>query len=215
MVGNPLTKPRSGPRRPCPVQPERLHPKTCLRASGGVRAKADGAAILITRQSLSTFLSGNVRHAASRNAAKGDGPHWVDEEVKAGPGWTEHRRTRDHDPHFGTGKKKPGCNWFHPFLSTHSNRSASHMRLSKNSGRVSLCLSKVHHSDTAAAPIRSPNSARRTASASPLFYKLRAKGEAPDIMKAGARTLISVEAADRWRRDRERATRQLKKQNAS
>jgi hypothetical protein len=43
-----------------------------------------------------------------------------------------------------------------------------------------------------------------------LFYKLRAKGEAPDVMKVGSRTLISAAAADRWRRDRERATRQLK-----
>lgn len=43
-----------------------------------------------------------------------------------------------------------------------------------------------------------------------MFYKLRAKGLAPDVMKVGARTLISVEAAARWRRERERAARQLK-----
>ena len=49
----------------------------------------------------------------------------------------------------------------------------------------------------------------------PMFYKMQNRGEGPAVLKAGARTLISVEAADRWRRDRERATRQLKKQNAS
>jgi hypothetical protein len=31
-------------------------------------------------------------------------------------------------------------------------------------------------------------------------------------MKVGVRTLISIQAADRWRRERERAARQLKKQ---
>jgi hypothetical protein len=41
----------------------------------------------------------------------------------------------------------------------------------------------------------------------PMFYKLRARGEAPDVMKVGARTLISVDAADRWRRQREHAGR--------
>lgn len=44
----------------------------------------------------------------------------------------------------------------------------------------------------------------------PMLYKLWARGEGPAIMKVGVRTLISFEAADRWRRDRERATRQLK-----
>ena len=44
----------------------------------------------------------------------------------------------------------------------------------------------------------------------PMLYKMWAKGEGPAIMKVGVRTLISVEAADRWRRDRERATQQLK-----
>jgi predicted DNA-binding transcriptional regulator AlpA len=44
----------------------------------------------------------------------------------------------------------------------------------------------------------------------PMFYKLRGRGEAPDVMKIGSRTLISVEAAMRWVRARERATRQLK-----
>jgi hypothetical protein len=44
----------------------------------------------------------------------------------------------------------------------------------------------------------------------PMFYKLRAKGLAPAVMKIGTRTLISYEAADQWRRDCERATRQLK-----
>ena len=44
----------------------------------------------------------------------------------------------------------------------------------------------------------------------PMLYKLWAKGEGPAIMKVGVRTLISFEAADRWRRDRERVSRQLK-----
>jgi predicted DNA-binding transcriptional regulator AlpA len=42
----------------------------------------------------------------------------------------------------------------------------------------------------------------------PMFYKLKNKGRAPRIMKVGSRTLISFEAADKWRRDRERAARQ-------
>jgi hypothetical protein len=37
------------------------------------------------------------------------------------------------------------------------------------------------------------------------FYYLLEAGEAPNIMKCGARTLISVEAAQAWRRARERA----------
>ena len=41
----------------------------------------------------------------------------------------------------------------------------------------------------------------------PMFYKLRAKGEAPDVMKVGTRTLISAQAATRWRQARERAAR--------
>jgi predicted DNA-binding transcriptional regulator AlpA len=41
----------------------------------------------------------------------------------------------------------------------------------------------------------------------PMFYKLRAKGQAPDVMKVGARTLISVEAADKWRKKLERAAK--------
>lgn len=46
----------------------------------------------------------------------------------------------------------------------------------------------------------------------PMFYKLKAKGEAPDTMKAGTRTLVSDAAAERWCRARERVARQLKKQ---
>ncbi len=46
----------------------------------------------------------------------------------------------------------------------------------------------------------------------PLFYKMRAQGLGPDTFNAGVRTLISDEAAARWRRARERAARQLKKQ---
>ncbi|MBO0715834.1 MAG: hypothetical protein J2P55_00665 [Rhizobiales bacterium] len=43
-----------------------------------------------------------------------------------------------------------------------------------------------------------------------MFYKLRANGEGPDVMKVGSRTLISIEAATRWHRDRERAAREAK-----
>ena len=38
-----------------------------------------------------------------------------------------------------------------------------------------------------------------------LFYRLLRAGEGPRVMKCGRRTLISVEAAQRWRRARERA----------
>jgi predicted DNA-binding transcriptional regulator AlpA len=38
------------------------------------------------------------------------------------------------------------------------------------------------------------------------FYKLMRQGEAPRLMKVGARTLISIEAAAEWRRAREQAT---------
>jgi predicted DNA-binding transcriptional regulator AlpA len=41
------------------------------------------------------------------------------------------------------------------------------------------------------------------------FYKLKRQGEAPRLMKVGARTLISMEAAAEWRRDREAATTML------
>jgi hypothetical protein len=37
------------------------------------------------------------------------------------------------------------------------------------------------------------------------FYTLRQAGEGPRIMKCGRRTLISIEAAQAWRRSRERA----------
>ncbi len=37
-----------------------------------------------------------------------------------------------------------------------------------------------------------------------LFYRLLRSGAGPRIMKCGRRTLISVEAAQRWRRARER-----------
>jgi hypothetical protein len=40
----------------------------------------------------------------------------------------------------------------------------------------------------------------------PYFYKLLRTGGAPRVMRVGARTLISVEAAADWRRDRESAT---------
>jgi hypothetical protein len=37
-----------------------------------------------------------------------------------------------------------------------------------------------------------------------LFYRLLRSGAGPRVMKCGRRTLISVEAAQRWRRARER-----------
>jgi predicted DNA-binding transcriptional regulator AlpA len=39
-----------------------------------------------------------------------------------------------------------------------------------------------------------------------LFYKLLQEGHAPRIMKAGKRTLISHEAAEKWRHSMETAT---------
>lgn len=38
-----------------------------------------------------------------------------------------------------------------------------------------------------------------------MFYKLRRQGKAPDILKIGARTLITAEAADEWQRDMEQS----------
>jgi predicted DNA-binding transcriptional regulator AlpA len=35
------------------------------------------------------------------------------------------------------------------------------------------------------------------------FYKLKRQGQAPRLMKVGARTLISLEAAAEWRREQE------------
>jgi hypothetical protein len=40
------------------------------------------------------------------------------------------------------------------------------------------------------------------------FHALVAKGKGPRLMKVGARTLISVEAAAKWRRAQEAATEQ-------
>jgi prefoldin subunit 5 len=37
------------------------------------------------------------------------------------------------------------------------------------------------------------------------FYKMKARGEAPAIMNVGDRVLISSEAEEAWRRDREKA----------
>ena len=37
------------------------------------------------------------------------------------------------------------------------------------------------------------------------FYKLKKKGEGPREMKVGARTLITLESAAEWRRERENA----------
>jgi hypothetical protein len=37
------------------------------------------------------------------------------------------------------------------------------------------------------------------------FYKLQARGEGPEIMRAGARVLVTRESAARWRADRTEA----------
>ena len=39
-----------------------------------------------------------------------------------------------------------------------------------------------------------------------MYYKLKKQGLGPREMKVGTRTLISMEAADEWRRERERST---------
>jgi hypothetical protein len=49
----------------------------------------------------------------------------------------------------------------------------------------------------------------------PLLYKLWSKGEGPALMKVGVRTLISFEAADKWRRDRERVSAKTVNQTAA
>ena len=51
-----------------------------------------------------------------------------------------------------------------------------------------------------------PSFARLTASAQGFFYKLKKQGEGPREMKVGARTLITLESAAEWRRERENAT---------
>lgn len=38
------------------------------------------------------------------------------------------------------------------------------------------------------------------------YYKLKKQGEGPREMKVGARTLITLESAAEWRRERENAT---------
>ena len=40
-----------------------------------------------------------------------------------------------------------------------------------------------------------------------MFFRLMRQGFAPRVMKVGARTLISVEAAEEWRREREAVAR--------
>ena len=40
------------------------------------------------------------------------------------------------------------------------------------------------------------------------YYRMRAEGKTPVEMKVGGRVLISKEAAAKWRRERERATRE-------
>jgi predicted DNA-binding transcriptional regulator AlpA len=41
------------------------------------------------------------------------------------------------------------------------------------------------------------------------FYKLLKQGLAPRLIKIGARTLVSVEAAADWRRERENASQKV------
>jgi hypothetical protein len=42
------------------------------------------------------------------------------------------------------------------------------------------------------------------------FFRMKRQGQAPKTMKVGTRTLISVEAATAWRRDRELATQEAR-----
>jgi len=39
------------------------------------------------------------------------------------------------------------------------------------------------------------------------FYKLKRQGQAPRLMKVGSRTLVSLQAANEWRIERERAAK--------
>ena len=41
------------------------------------------------------------------------------------------------------------------------------------------------------------------------YYRLRCEGKTPAEMKLGSQILISKEAAAKWRRERERATREI------
>jgi hypothetical protein len=43
------------------------------------------------------------------------------------------------------------------------------------------------------------------------YFKLQRLGLGPDVMKVGTRTLISIEAATRWREQREIAARESSK----
>ena len=44
-----------------------------------------------------------------------------------------------------------------------------------------------------------------------MFYKLKSKGNGPDLIKVGRRTLITVESAQKWL---EKLTKQSKKDSA-
>ena len=45
-----------------------------------------------------------------------------------------------------------------------------------------------------------------------LYFKMRRQGLGPATMKVGGRTLISIEAAAAWRRDREAASQEARHQ---
>jgi hypothetical protein len=47
------------------------------------------------------------------------------------------------------------------------------------------------------------------------YFNLQRRGLGPKVMRLGRRTLISVEAAAQWRRERERMTAQSDKQQSS
>jgi hypothetical protein len=79
---------------------------------------------------------------------------------------------------------------------------------------------KTHDRPQARAPPASPGAEVRAYSISEFcrvhggmsqafFHALVAKGKGPKLMKVGARTLISVEAAAAWRRAQEEATEQV------
>jgi predicted DNA-binding transcriptional regulator AlpA len=51
-----------------------------------------------------------------------------------------------------------------------------------------------------------PEFCRRHGFSQSFFFKLQANGQAPRTMKVGARRMISKEAAEAWRREREAAS---------
>ena len=89
--------------------------------------------------------------------------------------------------------------------------------ISKRDRRVKVKQKTSHDRPQARAPPASPGAEIRAYSipefcrvhggmSQAFFHALVAKGKGPRLMKVGARTLISVEAAAEWRRAQEAAT---------